>query len=247
MGLYHLGAHDHPVTARNVSDLLKLNLRKERASKCVRCVYVRAERLRKPVAKGPPLQWKLTPNGLDRLAALSGLALSRGLYEEAFDRDVAIICALEHPEMTAVLTAFGGATKWRNTGDARFAHIYREAELRTTAGTTLRIIATTSTSMGLTAAAIATTQLVLQFRPRLVVMVGIAAGTRSRDKAFGDVLVADPSVDYNSGKVIVSKGIRGFEPDPYPIGLNPRSCVAFCRNTSINHPVFTNVRHSERS
>ncbi|HTQ75656.1 MAG TPA: hypothetical protein VMI74_15345, partial [Burkholderiales bacterium] len=47
-------------------------------------------------------------------------------------------------------------------------------------------------------------------------------GTRSGGKQFGDVLVADPSVDYNSGKVVLEKGIREFQPDPYPIGLNPR-------------------------
>jgi hypothetical protein len=46
--------------------------------------------------------------------------------------------------------------------------------------------------MGLTAAAIVTTQLIMQFRPRLVVMIGIAAGTRAGNKQFGDVLVADP-------------------------------------------------------
>lgn len=53
-------------------------------------------------------------------------------------------------------------------------------------------------------------------------MVGIAAGTRDGSKQFGDVLVADPSVDYNSGKVAFADGVREFLPDPYPIGLNPR-------------------------
>jgi nucleoside phosphorylase len=76
--------------------------------------------------------------------------------------------------------------------------------------------------MGLTAAAIATTHLVLQFRPRLVVMIGIAAGTTAGGKQFGDVLVADPSVDYMSGKIASVNGARQFLPDPYPLGLNPR-------------------------
>lgn len=35
-------------------------------------------------------------------------------------------------------------------------------------------------------------------------------------------MVADPSVDYNSGKVVIEDGIRDFLPDPYPIGLNAR-------------------------
>jgi nucleoside phosphorylase len=238
--LYHLGGYDHPVTARKVADLLKLNLGKnapENVSACLRAYKDYVE----PVAKGPPLQWKLTSMGLDRLAELSGLALSRKVEEQAFGSDVGIICALEYPEMAAITKAFGGASKWRETGSPRFAHIYREIELRTAAGAMLKAIATTSMSMGLTAAAIATTQLVLQFRPRLVGMVGIAAGTHSRDKAFGDVLVADPSVDYNSGKVVFSKGIRDFEPDPYPIGLNPRLRSVLQKYRG-NHPVFLKIQ-----
>jgi nucleoside phosphorylase len=95
--------------------------------------------------------------------------------------------------------------------------------------------------MGLTAAAIATTQLVLQFRPRIVIMVGIAAGTRTADKEFGDVLVADPSVDYNSGKVVRAGGIRNILPDPYPIGLNPRLRSLLQKYRS-HHPVFAAIR-----
>jgi nucleoside phosphorylase len=95
--------------------------------------------------------------------------------------------------------------------------------------------------MGLTAAAIVTTQLILQFRPRLVVMIGIAAGTRSGNKEFGDVLVADPSVDYNSGKVVDVKGIREFLPDPYPIGLNARLHSVLQKYAS-NKQVFVDIR-----
>ncbi|HXI99493.1 MAG TPA: hypothetical protein VNG73_11170 [Gemmatimonadaceae bacterium] len=133
-----------------------------------------------------------------------------------------MVCALEHPELLAVISAGGGTAKWSEVGDARHTHIYRETKIAAADGSSLRVVATTATSMGLTAAAIATTQLIMQFRPRIVAMIGIAAGTRGSGKQFGDVLVADPSVDYNSGKVALSNGIREFQPDPYPIGLNPR-------------------------
>jgi nucleoside phosphorylase len=95
--------------------------------------------------------------------------------------------------------------------------------------------------MGLTAAAIATTHLLLQFRPRLVAMIGIAAGTRSGSKQFGDVLVADPSVDYNSGKVVMAAGIREFQPDPYPIGLDPR-LRSLLQKYRGPHPLFAEIR-----
>jgi nucleoside phosphorylase len=95
--------------------------------------------------------------------------------------------------------------------------------------------------MGLTAAAIATTQLVLQFAPKIVVMIGIAAGTHAGNKQLGDVLVADPSVDYNSGKVAQEKGIREFLPDPYPIGLNARLRSVLLKYRG-DHPIFERIR-----
>jgi nucleoside phosphorylase len=155
--------------------------------------------------------------------------------------DIGIVCALEQTEFDAVRDAFGGAAVWTEIGETRYAHVYRETSLRINSGKSLRVVATASSSMGLTAAAIATTQLVLQFRPRLIVMIGIAAGTRSGNKQFGDVLVADPSVDYASGKYVNVDGVREFLPDPYPIGINARVRSVLQRYAS-NPAVFANIR-----
>lgn len=219
--LFALRAHVNPVTAKQITDILKLHVGARvpvniNASLRAYTAYVR------PAEKGPPLRWLLTAAGIERLRSLSGLALSTVSDEDKFESDIGILCALEYPELTAVIRAFGGPMAWTEIGDARHAHVYRETHTPSCGGGELRLVATTATSMGLTAAAIATTQLVIQFRPRLVAMIGIAAGTRSGGKQFGDVLVADPSVDYNSGKVVFDGGIREFQPDSYPIGLNPR-------------------------
>lgn len=216
-----LGAHVEAVTAKQVADLLGLHLRGKvpsnvSASLRAYTAYVA------PEAKGPPITWRLTPAGIERLRAMSALPLAGNAELDKYKTDIGIVCALEHPELTAVIRASGGPSFWTEVGDARHAHVYREARINACHGSTLHLVATTSTSMGLTAAAIATTQLIVQFRPRLVAMIGIAAGTRSGNKQYGDVLVADPSVDYNSGKVVIEGGIREFQPDPYPIGLNPR-------------------------
>jgi nucleoside phosphorylase len=74
--------------------------------------------------------------------------------------------------------------------------------------------------MGLTATAILATQMILLFRPRFIAMVGIAAGTRSGKRGYGDILVADPSVDYASGKVTFHEGAEVFQPDPFPLPIN---------------------------
>jgi nucleoside phosphorylase len=238
--LFALEAHVTSVTAKEIGDILELHLGAKlptniNASLRKYTAYV------SPTEKGPPLRWSLSPKGVERLRSLSGLALPTASDTTSFKSDIGIVCALEYPELAAVIKALGGIGAWTEVGDARHAHVYRETSMMSVGGTKLRIVATTSTSMGLTAAAIVTTQLVLQFRPRLVAMIGIAAGTHSGGKQFGDVLVADPSVDYNSGKVVLAGGIREFQPDPYPIGLNPRlrSVLHKYRST---HPLFAEIR-----
>ena len=218
--MFVLNAIVDSVTATQISGLLRLHLGAKSPTNV--SASLRAYKAYVTPTTKAPLHWRLTDKGVEHLRALSGLTLSTTASADSFGSDVGVICALEDPELAAVMEALGGKSAWKEVGDARHAHVYREASLTSSGGAELRVVATTSTSMGLTAAAIATTQLVLQFRPKLVAIIGIAAGTHSGGKQFGDILVADPSVDYNSGKVALENGIREFQPDPYPIGLNAR-------------------------
>jgi nucleoside phosphorylase len=239
-GLYALGAVTNGIAVAELSSALKLNLG-NKTPKNIPARLRQAPKLVRIVESGPPLKWGLKKEGVEYLRGLSGLALEISADgEHRYLTDVGIVCALEHPEFAAVSDAFG-TSNWKEVGDARFPHLYRRCELTTTSGNKLSVVATTSTSMGLTAASIVTTQLIMQFRPRIVVMIGIAAGTRDGNKEFGDVLVADPSVDYNSGKVVRSNGIRGFLPDPYPIGLNPRLRSVLHKYRG-SHPMFDDIR-----
>jgi nucleoside phosphorylase len=240
--LFVLGAYDRTVSAKEVSNLLKLHLRAKAPGNVPDCLrkYTAYVSLK---GQGPPLQWSLTEKGVEHLRLVTGLTLSTVSAIDSFKSDVGIVCALQYPELEAVVKATGGHESWSVVGDARLTHVYRETKVATIENKPLRIVATTSTSMGLTAAAIATTQLVYQFRPRLVAMIGIAAGTHSANKQFGDVLVADPSVDYNSGKVITQGGIREFQPDPYPIGLNPRLRSLLQKYRGQHHPLFDEIRN----
>lgn len=218
---YTLGAASKPVTSADIRELMQLHLGKDIPTNIPDKLRHYSDSFR-VASKGPPLMWSLLDTGVQKIRDLTGLALLSTGPAHDFESDIAFICALEQPEFAALSAALGGERLWRTIGSPRYAHVYRETELATDSGKALRAVATTSSSMGLTAASIATTQLVLQFRPRIVVMVGIAAGTKDGGKQFGDVLVADPSIDYNSGKVVRQNGIRDFQPDPYPIGLNAR-------------------------
>jgi nucleoside phosphorylase len=237
--LYTLNATVSPVTAKAVNDLLHLHLGKKAPPNVNASLRAYTSCVAPEISR--PLRWWLTSGGLAKLRQLSDLPLSANEPRSSFETDVGIICALESPELSAVIDAFGGEGAWNGVGDASYAHVYRETALVTSKNTKLRVVATASTSMGLTAAAIATTQMIFRFRPRLVVMIGIAAGTRSGNKQFGDVLVADPSVDYSSGKVVDANGIREFLPDPYPLGINPR-LRAVLKKYASKDAVFTSIR-----
>jgi nucleoside phosphorylase len=238
--LYCLGGISKGISTTEIRALLELHLGKKIPGSITTrlreySAYVRI------VTKGPPLRWQLKEQGLTRLRELSELPLVGNKTEIDFETDIGIVCALEQPEFAAVTEALGGSEAWNSIGSAQFTHVYRGCRIVTDHGKQLSVVGTTSTSMGLTAASIVTTQLIMQFKPRIVVMIGIAAGTRDGNKQFGDVLVADPSVDYNTGKVVRAGDIRGFLPDPYPIGLNPRLRSVLLKYTG-NHHIFQDIR-----
>jgi nucleoside phosphorylase len=66
------------------------------------------------------------------------------------------------------------------------------------------------------ASAVLTSNMINTFRPRVVAMTGVCAGFKERTE-FGDVVIADPSWDYQSGKITSAE----FEVAPHQIALNP--------------------------
>src|SRR2546425_6167339 len=143
--LYALGAAVQPVTGSQVIELLELHFGSKVPSNIPAklrkySAYVRA------ASKEPRLLWSLTDAGIAKLRELSGLSLL-ATPDEAFGIDVGIICALEQPEFTAVTTALGGPSKWREVGSTRYTHVYRETKMVTDSGKTLTVVGTTSSSM----------------------------------------------------------------------------------------------------
>lgn len=83
-----------------------------------------------------------------------------------------------------------------------------------------KLICASSPDKGLSSAAIATTKAINAFRPRYVIMVGICAGVSGR-VALGDVIVADPSWDWGSGKArLGTDGAEFFHPAQYQMRLD---------------------------
>jgi hypothetical protein len=104
--LYCLDAHTASVTAKQVTELLRLHLGRK-APKNVNASLRAYGSYVEPAEKGPPLRWLLTPKGLEQLRVMSGLALATSTTEGDFDRDIGIICALEQPEFEAPRLSVG--------------------------------------------------------------------------------------------------------------------------------------------
>jgi nucleoside phosphorylase/CheY-like chemotaxis protein len=137
--------------------------------------------------------------------------------------DVAIITALATPEFEAVYRLLN--VKWEKvTIDQDVTHYYKG--IFEGNGKRISVIAACADQMGMTAASHLTTKIILYFRPKYIIMTGIMAGIKDRNLGFGDIVVAEQSWDYGSGKmldVIDSNEVENinFEPDTRPIQLSP--------------------------
>jgi nucleoside phosphorylase len=103
---------------------------------------------------------------------------------------------------------------------------YYQTTYTTAKGRALRVVAAAPNHMGMPASAVLATKMIIRFRPKLVAMVGIAAGVKKNaERGFGDILAAEHTFDYGSGKMeIVDKEEKRveFHPDPKPLDVDVR-------------------------
>lgn len=133
---------------------------------------------------------------------------------ENHDYDAAIICALETPELDEVKRLPFEWAPHSILGDSTdyFIGIYKGK----------RLVCAAAYEMGLSSAAILSTKIESIFRPKYLIMTGIAGGVDKEKLHFGDVMVADPCFDYESGKKINENGESIFKPDYRQIRLDDK-------------------------
>jgi nucleoside phosphorylase len=136
----------------------------------------------------------------------------------AADYDIGIVVALRDPELEAVLSL---PWSWAQTEQRGDPTVYHCGRFRRSDGTEGRAVVARAGQMGMPAATALATKLGLAFRPKLVTMVGICAGNKD-DVAIGDLVAANPTWDYGSGKYGTREGKEVFEPAPYPLALSSR-------------------------
>jgi len=134
----------------------------------------------------------------------------------SYNFDIAIITALHDPELFYLLKL---DAKWQKRKHPNDSTMYYEGVF-TNGVKKLKVVAAASPQMGMPASTTLATKIIEHYRPRYISMVGIAAGVNGKC-GFGDLLIADISWDYGSGKIRRKGRNVVFEPDPKSLNLSP--------------------------
>lgn len=132
--------------------------------------------------------------------------------------DIAIITALEHTELEEVLAL---PYNWQSVRFSNDITSYYSGLVNLSNGQSKTIIACSAPRMGMAATAVLATKVCLKFRPKILAMTGVAAAIEG-EANLGDILVADPSWDWGSGKLTVREGKAVFLSDPAQVTLEPK-------------------------
>ena len=148
--------------------------------------------------------------------------------------DAAIICALETPELTEIKRLPFDWEPYNVPGDSTdyFQGTFLDKKL----------ICAASYEMGLSSAAILSTKIISTFRPKYLIMTGIAGGVDKEKLHFGDVMLADPCFDYESGKRIFKSNESIFMPDYRQIRLD-NSIMQIIRRLSTQQDKLDKIKN----
>jgi len=165
------------------------------------------------------------------------LMAKRAGHDFEYDVDLCVLTAVHDPELSAVLALPWDWEVLEVSGDSTQ---YRRGKFKR-GGELKAVVAASAPRMGMPAASVLAARMIYNFHPRYLGMVGITAGIRGRCE-LGDVLAADPSWDWGSGKWIIRDGKPVFLPAPHQLGVN-----SFIRGKlsamAQNHTLWDGIRH----
>lgn len=133
-------------------------------------------------------------------------------HTNSHDYDVAIITALKEKELDIFLTF---NLSWKRHVVNNDSSIYYIGEIINSEGKKLKVVAATADKMGVAVTASLATKVTHLFKPRYLIMLGIAAGLDSKNQNYGDILIAEKTWNYEAGKYISSEdGNSKHLPEP---------------------------------
>ena len=130
---------------------------------------------------------------------------------------ICIVNALDFPELDAVLSL---DWQWEEYNVPADPTQYYRCKVDSKSGEEWIIYTAASEHMGMPSITALAMKMINNFTPRYIGITGISAGTRG-EVNLGDVIVADPSWDWGSGKYIIKDDKSVFKPAPYQLALSP--------------------------
>ena len=130
--------------------------------------------------------------------------------------DLAFLTALRTPELSFVLKL---PLPWESFKIANDSTEYHRAQINLH-GKKFSFLAVSAPQMGMAASSTLTMKVLHSFRPKYLVMTGLAAGIEGKSN-YGDILVAELAFDYTSGKKTMdTDNGTVFQPDFKPVELS---------------------------
>lgn len=117
--------------------------------------------------------------------------------QESFRNDIVVLCAVRASELPYILDLPYGFSSAEPIDDETFVYkgqFHTQSQNRS-------IIVACAPRMGMVATANLAVKMIVNFRPKYIVMLGICAGVKGKTK-LGDILFVDPSWDWQTGKFI---------------------------------------------
>lgn len=190
---YLVGLTAYEDEQRNLSDIFKSNF---------------SELIRYDISSE---QWKDNLRG--KIKRILSKENNNFFHRKEYNYDYAIITALRNPELEAFLQICDECEEINIPGDpaSYFKVSFGDKNQK--------ILLATNDTMGMIASGHLSEKVIQNFRPRFILMGGIAAGIEGKSN-FGDVLVATTSWNYESGKYIESNGESRFEPSFKQINID---------------------------
>lgn len=133
-----------------------------------------------------------------------------------FDYDVAVISALDM-ELAAFKRLI---SDWNEVMVDEDSTTYFQGNIKGKSKN-LKVICSSAPMMGMNAATVLSMKIIHNFRPKYLIMIGIAACARSKTEyGYGDVLVVEQSWDGGAGKVTIKDNTPVFLPSAHHLTLN---------------------------
>ncbi|MBB5353673.1 nucleoside phosphorylase [Haloferula luteola] len=129
--------------------------------------------------------------------------------------DFAIITALSDPEFRQVMQVF---PELDALATCRYSPTWHHGSVETNNGNRT-IVAASAGSMGSASAAILTQRIISEYRPKVILLLGIAAGSRG-EVIIGDVVFGNYVFTHDSGKRKLKGDEVVFEPSPHPLNVD---------------------------